>query len=166
MSTAQAYVSRPLGKSHGVRAIGSRDLVLLCLALAACCGAFVFAALYFYDQHYPVAAVQHRPAIPAQTLALTSSSQPTAPRPTPIEFTLHRSNSFQPVGPVRLGIWGIDARHSSVRASILVSNRRIDLKRVRVNERVVIPASASQRLELVINRINRNEVTGYITPIR
>lgn len=166
MSTAQAYVSGPVAVSHGGRIIGSRDLVVLCLAVAACCASFVFAFLYNSDQHYATAAVQQQTAAPAQTLPLASSTQPASSAQTHIDFTLRRSNKFQPVGPIQLGIWRIDTRHDSVRASILVSHRRIDLKRVTLNERVVIPASPSQTLELVISRITRNEVTGYIAPTR
>lgn len=164
MSTAQAYVSGPVAVSHGDRIIGSRDLVLLFLAVAACCGSFVFALLYNSDQGYHVAAIQQQtPPPPTQPRPLVPSPQPTPSAPAHIDFTLHRSNSFQTVGPIRLGIWRIDSRHDSVRASILVSHRRINLNRIALNERVVIPASPSQTFELVISRVSKNEIAGYLS---
>ena len=166
MSTAQAYVSGPVAVGHGGRVIGSRDLVILCLAVAACCGSFVFALLYNSDQHYPISAVQQAAATPEQTLHLAPSPQPPSSEQSRIEFSLHRSNKFQPVGSIQLGIWRIDTHRESVRASILVSHRRINFNRIALNERVVIPASPSQNFELVINQVSKDEVAGYVTQIR
>jgi hypothetical protein len=162
MSTAQAFVSRAFAATHGDRTIGLRDLVVLSLAVAATCASFVFVTLCNSDQHYPIAAVQHDAAVPTQAPSAVPSPQPTANGRTNIDFTLRRSNVFQSVGPIRLRIWRIDARHESVRASILVSHRRID-KRMSINEHVKIPASPSQTLDLVINRVSRNQVSGYIS---
>jgi hypothetical protein len=165
MSTAQFYVPGPLTASRVDRTIGLRDLVLLCLAIAICCASFVFALLCKSEQNYPITPVQVSTAA-SRHVVTAAHSEPADLRPssspTHINFTLRRANSFQPVGPIQLGIWRIDARHDSVRVSILVSNRRIDLKRVGLNERVVIPATPSQ-MELVINGISNNQVSGYIT---
>jgi hypothetical protein len=165
MAIAEFYVPGPLAGSRVDRAIGLRNLLVLCVAVATCCASFVFALLYNSDQSYPVTPVQHMAvsALDAVTTAHTDpdpSQHSTAPHR--INFRLHRANMFQPVGPIRLRIWKIDARHDSVRVSILASDRRIDLNRVGVHERVVIPASPSQ-VELVFNEIDNNEVTGYIT---
>jgi hypothetical protein len=164
MSTAQFYVPGLLTPSRVDRTIGLRDLVLLCLAVATCCASSVFALLYNSERNYPITPVQH-PA-PNQRVVTPTHGEPAGSQhstpPARMDFTLHRANAFQPVGPIRLGVWRIDARHDSVRVSILVSNRRIDLKRVAVNERVVIPASPSQ-LELIITSVSNNRVTGYIT---
>lgn len=79
-----------------------------------------------------------------------------------VEFSIARSDRFQPIGPVHIGLWRTDPKHSSVRISVLIDGRRTDFKRVDLYEALSIPMAHSQRLELVINSVARNHITGYL----
>ena len=83
-----------------------------------------------------------------------------------VEFSVAKSSSFQPVGPIQIGFWRSDSKRASVQMSILLEKRRIDLKSVRTNERVSLIAPHSQPLELVINSATRNQITGYLSEPR
>ena len=80
-----------------------------------------------------------------------------------VEFSLARTSGFYPVGPVEIGLWRTDPKHASVQASILFKRRRIDFKRLKLNERVSIPAEHSQTLDLVVNKVTKNQITGYVS---
>jgi hypothetical protein len=79
------------------------------------------------------------------------------------EFSMPRSNSFEPVGPIELGIWRVDARHDEAEASVMVDQRRLDIKRIALNQRVDITMDHGRTIELVLNRINKNQVGGYVS---
>src|SRR5579884_740052 len=75
-----------------------------------------------------------------------------------VEFSLARSRNFRPVGPVEICLWRTDPKHGFVQASVLYKERRIDFKRLKLNERVSIPLAHSQNLELVVNRVTKNQI--------
>lgn len=79
-----------------------------------------------------------------------------------IEFSVARSGKFQPIGPVEIGLWRTDLKHASASVSVLLNGRRIDFKRLSLNEPVSIPTGRSQQLELVVNGVTRTQITGYL----
>ncbi len=185
MATAHLHFPRPFFTAHWPRLwrwniqvvapeIRPRDVAVLCLSVAACCAALVFAGLYKSDQRYPVAPVREH-AMPLAAAAPAPIVQPMARTHDEllalerlgernyIEFSLLRSDSFQPVGPLALGVWRTDTRHDAVEASVLLAAHRIDLKEVKVNELVTIPVGHSQALELVVNRVTKDQVAGYVS---
>jgi hypothetical protein len=169
------------------------DLILLALAVAICCAASVFAVLCQTDPDYPVSAIRDQisspgPAPAAQASpAQTASEAPTVrvleSQPTRLtartheellslerlgvrnytEFSITRSDTFQPVGPIRLGFLRTEPKHESMSASVIIGQRRFDLRHVHLNERVLIPLDNSEHLELVINRLTKNQVAGYVS---
>lgn len=80
-----------------------------------------------------------------------------------VEFSIARSGGFHPVGPIQICLWRADSKHASVQASVLYHRRRIDFKRLKMNERVSIPAAQSQSLDLVVNGVTKNQITGYLS---
>lgn len=79
-----------------------------------------------------------------------------------VEFSVSKSNTFQPVGPVEIGLWRTDARRGTVQISVLAGHRRTDYKHVNAYERLWIP-TRSRPIELVIIRISKNQITGYVS---
>jgi hypothetical protein len=163
-----------------------RDSAILFAAVAVCCGGSLFALLCKFQPTYPVAPVQQQvvasPVPATSTNANQSAEVVQSPRASSIahthnellalerlgernyiEFSITRSSGFQPVGPIELGFWRSDSRHDTAQASVLVGQRRLDLRRVKVNERVLIPIGPSENLELVINRVSRNQISGYLS---
>ena len=79
-----------------------------------------------------------------------------------VEFSVSKSNAFQPVGPIAIGLWRADAKHGTVQISVLAGHHRIDYKHVNVYERLWIQ-TRSQPVELVIIRISKNQIVGYVS---
>jgi hypothetical protein len=169
---------------------GMRDVGLLSVAVSVGCAIFVFLMLYRSDGRYAVAAVPNlvaaRPGAYAQArqpiahpisarVVSAPGLQPVARtheellalerkgERTYVEFSLARTGKFHPVGPVQIGVWRTDAKHASVQASILLNQHRIDFKRLKVNERISIPTAPSQTLDLVVNGVTRDQITGYVS---
>jgi hypothetical protein len=186
MSTADAYLPGPL-LNPDQRTLHPRVLAVLCLAIAAACAAIVFAVLYHLDTGgYPIAAVRSYapPTLPlhtATTLNALRAEQVSEPPESIarnhmellqleqlgtrnyIEFSLARSAGFQLVGPVEIAVWRIDVRHGSVQASVISNQRRIDFKRLKLNESISIPTAYAQKLELVVNGLTKNQMSGYVS---
>ncbi len=80
-----------------------------------------------------------------------------------VEFSLARSGSFQLVGPVEIRFSRADSRHASIQVSVLLHERRIDFKNLKVDQHIFLPTAGSQPLDLVINRATRNQITGYLS---
>jgi hypothetical protein len=185
MSTAQFYFHESW-TATAVRTARRQDVVILFIAVAVCCASFVFAILFSADQRYPVAAIKgiHGP-VAAQSPAATNVSKSVAAlrvgdepiarnhselltlersgQRNYIEFSLPRSNTFEPVGPIQLGFWRVDTRHDAVQGSVLIGQRRVDIKHIGVNERVTIPITNGDMLELVVNRVSKSQISGYIS---
>jgi hypothetical protein len=83
-----------------------------------------------------------------------------------VEFSVARSAGFQPVGPIELAFWRSESKHASVQLSVILEKRRIDFKRVKMDERISLPSARSENLELVINRMTRNQIAGYVSERR
>jgi hypothetical protein len=182
MSTAHFYLPG-FWDASSVRTVRPRDVTALCVAIAACCASIVFALLFNSDQRYPVAAVHetspvnlYHPATVPLTRALSSATvarnhgellaMERQGQRNYIEFSLPRSSSFEPVGPIELGVWRVDTLHEAIQASVLLGSTRLDFKRIGMNERVLVPIAHDQVLEVVVNRATKNQVSGYVSEPR
>lgn len=185
MSSAQFYLPESWATAS-IPAVRSRDLVILCIAVAVFCASFVFAILYSSDQRYPIAAVHESFApgtrqlpVPAAVSKPVASSRP-AIEPIArnhrellalerlghrnyIEFSLPRSSSFVPVGPIELGFWRVDTRHDAVQGSVLIGQNRVDFRHIDVKNPVTIPLASGELLEIVVNRVSKSQISGYIS---
>jgi hypothetical protein len=80
------------------------------------------------------------------------------------EFTLTRSKDFQHVGPIGVSLRKVNQKHKYFDMSMMVDDFKLDKKHVNLFEPVWINLSdRPQPVELVVNRIDKNQVQGYIS---
>ena len=80
------------------------------------------------------------------------------------EFDLTRSKEFQRVGPMTLSLRRVDAKHKNYDLQMVVDDNQLTKKRVNLYEPVWIHTeSESQPVQVVVNRIEKNGVHGYIS---
>ena len=80
------------------------------------------------------------------------------------EFNLVKSKQFQRVGPINLSLRKADTKHRRYDATMVVDDFELSKKHVNLFEPVLIyPADGSQALELVVNRIEKDRVHGYVS---
>lgn len=80
------------------------------------------------------------------------------------EFDLFKSKRFSHEGPVGLKLRHTSTKHENYNIEVLVNDSTISKKNVDLYEPVVLVTSSSpQPLELVVNRIDKNHVHGYVS---
>jgi len=80
------------------------------------------------------------------------------------EFDLTKSKQFQRFGPLTLSLRRTDTKHMNYDVSMVVDDNRLDKKRVNLYEPIWIhPETGGQPVQIVVNKIGRNEVHGYIS---
>lgn len=142
----------------------------LAAAVAVFCAAAVFFLLCERDHSLlaqtissaKVTQVSAAPAVPVTAPANTAAARVSGAE---IPFSLTRSRRFHRVGPVSVGVWKIYTRNDSVDLSVLAYGHRINKNRLKVNETVSIDGkNPGQSLKLTVNRVDRNEISGYLVP--
>ncbi|HEV2351385.1 MAG TPA: hypothetical protein VG028_16235 [Terriglobia bacterium] len=80
------------------------------------------------------------------------------------EFNLTKSKGFDRVGPVSLSLRKTNLKHGFYDMAVLVEDSRLDKKHVNLFEPVLFyPSDSHQPVELVVNRIDKNNVRGYVS---
>jgi outer membrane murein-binding lipoprotein Lpp len=80
------------------------------------------------------------------------------------EFDLTKSKQFQRFGPLTLSLRRTDAKHMNYDLMMVVDDNQLNKKRVNLYEPIWIHAESSgQPVQIVVNKIGRNEVHGYIS---
>jgi len=80
------------------------------------------------------------------------------------EFDLSRSKDFSRTGPISLSLRHADAKHDRYNMMLLVDDNRLEKKNVDLYEPVWISSSdAPQPLEIVVNKITKNHIHGYVS---
>ena len=80
------------------------------------------------------------------------------------EFDLTKSKQFQRFGPLTLSLRRSDAKHKNYDLSMVVDDSRLDKKHVNLYEPIWIHSETDgQPVQIVVNKIGRNEVHGYIS---
>jgi hypothetical protein len=80
------------------------------------------------------------------------------------EFTLDKSKLFQKVGPVSLALRKADTKHKRYNLDLIVDDMKLEKKDVSLYEPVYLTLSdRPQPMEVVVNRISKNEVRGYVS---
>ncbi len=80
------------------------------------------------------------------------------------EFRLDKSNNFQRVGPLSVSLRKVNYKHKSFNLALMVDDFKLDKKNVNLFEPVWITlADRPQPLELVVNRVSKDEVQGYLS---
>ncbi len=83
-----------------------------------------------------------------------------------IPFDIVRSRRFQRIGPISLGLWRTDVKHGTYDASLIVDGHRFDKKHIGMDEALAIKIGTAPPMELVVNRVTRNDIFGYLSQPR
>lgn len=80
------------------------------------------------------------------------------------EFDLSKSKEFQRVGPLTLSLRKADTKHKSYDLAMIVDDNDLSKKKVNLYEPIWIHAdSDSQPVQIVVNRIDKDHIHGYIS---
>ena len=171
MATARYYPA--IYATHQTKAIESRHMGLLATGVAVLCAACVFFLLCERDhsflrqasayemQTYAGQVISATPAVASAAPETVRATVETAPGYIPFDLT--RTRHFENVGPISVGLWRTDSRHGLYDISVIVEGHRFDKKRVGLDEALAIKVGSAPPMELVVNRVGRNEVSGYLS---
>ena len=80
------------------------------------------------------------------------------------EFDLSKSKQFQRFGPLTLSLRKADTKHKSYDLVMIVDDNELTKKRVNLYEPIWIHTeSGAQPVQVVVNRIEKNIVHGYVS---
>jgi cell division protein FtsB len=80
------------------------------------------------------------------------------------EFELSKSKQFQRVGPLSISLRKADTKHKSYDLSMIVDDNELSKKKVNLYEPVTIHTdSGAQPVQIVVNRISKDVVHGYVS---
>ena len=80
------------------------------------------------------------------------------------EFSFEKSKTYHHAGPLSIALRKADARHEYCDLQILVDDRELDRKHVNLYEAVAFyPQGYVLPLEVVINRIDKDSIRGYVS---
>jgi hypothetical protein len=80
------------------------------------------------------------------------------------EFSFEKSKAYHHAGPISIGVRKTDAKHEYCDLQMLVDDREITRKHVNLYESIAFyPEGYPLPLELVINRIDKDSVHGYVS---
>jgi uncharacterized coiled-coil protein SlyX len=80
------------------------------------------------------------------------------------EFDLSKSNQFQRVGPLTLSLRKADTKHKNYDVAMIVDDNELQKKKVNLYEPIWIHAETdSQPVQIIVNRIDKDTVHGYIS---
>jgi hypothetical protein len=83
------------------------------------------------------------------------------------EFDLWRSKEFSRTGPISLALRHADTKHMRYNMMLLVDDNHLEKKNVDLYEPIWISSEGEpQPLEIVVNKITRNHIHGYISAPR
>lgn len=189
MATARYYPGT-FG-SHSSKPLDTRSIAYLATGVGALCAFSVFFLLCQRDHSFlletdqpekpvvietagvsrtvvPVPNAAHAPAVvPAKKeVAATHVRHAAEAVPENIVFHIAKSKHFERVGPISVGLWKTDPKHETFDLSVLVDGHRFDKKHVRSDEALAISIGGSQPMELIVNRVGKNEISGYLSKPR
>lgn len=80
------------------------------------------------------------------------------------EFNLSKSKGFDRVGPVSLSLRKTNVKNGFYDMAVLVEDSRLNKKHINLFEPVLFyPTDSHQPLELVVNKIDKDHVQGYVS---
>lgn len=80
------------------------------------------------------------------------------------EFNLSKSKGFDRVGPVSLSLRKTNVKNGFYDMAVIVEDSRLNKKHINLFEPVLFyPSDSHQPLELVVNRIDKDKVQGYVS---
>jgi uncharacterized coiled-coil protein SlyX len=79
------------------------------------------------------------------------------------EFDLAKSKDFQRTGPISMSLRKADPKHRSYDVVVLVDDNQLAKRKVDLYEPIWITSDDSQPLQVVVNKIDKNQVRGYVS---
>jgi len=80
------------------------------------------------------------------------------------EFTLSGKGDTQKVGGISIELRGTNTKHHEFTVNLIVDDMKLQKKNRSINEPIFFYTSGSrQALELVINKVDKNKATGYLS---
>jgi len=80
------------------------------------------------------------------------------------EFDLSKSKEFERVGPIGISLRKADTKHKYCDLEVRVDDNQLSKKHLNLYEPVFFyPGGYSQPIEMVINRIDKNHIKGYVS---
>jgi hypothetical protein len=79
------------------------------------------------------------------------------------EFDLTRAKHFQREGPIMVSLRKVDPKHKRYDLALFVDDNQLSKKNVNLFEPVWINASDMQQVQLVVNKVDKEHVHGYVS---
>ena len=79
------------------------------------------------------------------------------------EFDLLKAKHFQRLGPVYTSLRKADAKHKTYDLAMIVDDNQLSKKHVNLYEPIWIDGGDSQQSQVVVNKIDKNHVHGYVS---
>jgi hypothetical protein len=79
------------------------------------------------------------------------------------EFDLAKSKRFQHAGPVMVSLRKANAKHKDYDLAMIVDDNQLNKKHVNLYEPIWIDSGDSQELQLVVNKVDKDHVHGYVS---
>jgi chromosome segregation ATPase len=81
-----------------------------------------------------------------------------------IEFTIAGKNKPQKVGNLTVELKGVNEKHNRANVVVVLEDKKLDEKNRNINSPIIIyPSGAHQAEEVVINKIGKNTISGYLS---
>ncbi len=81
-----------------------------------------------------------------------------------VEFTIAGKNKPQKVGNVTVELKGVNEKHNRANVVVVLEDKRLEEKNRNINSPIIIyPSGAHQAEEVVINKIGKNSISGYLS---
>jgi chromosome segregation ATPase len=81
-----------------------------------------------------------------------------------IEFTIAGKNKPQKVGNLTVELKGVNEKHNRANVVVVLEDKRLEEKNRNINSPIIIyPSGAHQAQEVVINKIGKNSISGYLS---
>jgi len=81
-----------------------------------------------------------------------------------VEFTIAGKSKPQKVGNLTVELKGVNEKHNRANVVVVLEDKKIEEKNRNINSPIVIyPSGAHQAEEVVINKIGKNTISGYVS---
>jgi len=81
-----------------------------------------------------------------------------------VEFTIAGKNKPQKIGNVTVELKGVNEKHNRANIVVVLEDKKLEEKNRNINSPVILyPTGQRQAEELVINKIGKNTITGYLS---
>jgi hypothetical protein len=79
------------------------------------------------------------------------------------EFDLTKAKHFQREGPINVSLRKVDPKHKRYDLALVVDDNQLSKKNVNLYEPIWINGSDMQQVQLVVNKVDRDHVHGYVS---